>query len=183
MANSPKTGGESSGANCLWGELSDIHIHRETPTIRLLRKQVIAILDRVMQENKPKVTQISPLQENEAKCIPKWIPPSLERDKPLALYRNDEDLEKMLEDQEREDDPMLAYMKQKKKKSQMSKGGKKEKPLYKGPDPPPNRFNIRPGYRWDGVDRSNGFEMKRFAMLANKAATQTQAYKWSSEDM
>lgn len=105
-----------------------------------------------------------------------------EVDKPLARYRDDEDLEKMLKDQEREDDPMLAYMKQKKKKQNV-KEGKKEKPLYRGPDPPPNRFNIRPGYRWDGVDRSNGFEMKRFAMLANKAASQTQAYKWSSEDM
>lgn len=46
-----------------------VHIHRETPTICPLRKQFIAILDRVMQENKPTVTQISPLQENEALVI------------------------------------------------------------------------------------------------------------------
>lgn len=58
-----------------------------------------------------------------------------------------------------------------------------EKPVYKGPDPPPNIFNIRPGYRWDSVNRSSGFENERLPKLANRSVSQTDAYKWSAEDV
>ena len=58
-----------------------------------------------------------------------------------------------------------------------------EKPVYKGPDPPPNIFNIRPEYRWDGVNHSSGCENKRLPKLANRSVSQTDAYQWSAEDM
>lgn len=55
-------------------------------------------------------------------------------------------------------------------------------PIYQGAFPP-NRYNIRPGYRWDGVDRSNGYEKKRFEALNAKKAVEEEAYKWSTSDM
>ncbi|XP_070621849.1 BUD13 homolog [Erythrolamprus reginae] len=105
-----------------------------------------------------------------------------EMQKPLARYIDDEDLDQMLREQEREGDPMASFMRKKKAAAKEGKGTK-EKPKYSGPAPPLNRFNIWPGYRWDGVDRSNGFEKKRFARIASKKATQELAYKWSVEDM
>ncbi|XP_059167247.1 BUD13 homolog [Physella acuta] len=108
-----------------------------------------------------------------------------EASKPLARYADDKDLDKMLREEERADDPMLAYIQSQKKKveDKCEKSKRNELPRYKGPAPPPNRYNIPPGYRWDGVNRSNGFENKIFASLANKKATQELAYKWSTEDM
>ncbi|XP_028931330.1 BUD13 homolog isoform X1 [Ornithorhynchus anatinus] len=103
-----------------------------------------------------------------------------EMQKPLARYIDDEDLDQMLREQEREGDPMADFIK---KKAAKENKGKKTKPRYSGPAPPLNRFNIWPGYRWDGVDRSNGFEQKRFARLASKKAVEELAYKWSVEDM
>lgn len=105
-----------------------------------------------------------------------------EAHKPLARHIDDEDLDRMLREQEREGDPMAALLRKKKAKESKLKGIK-EKPRYRGPAPPPNRFNIMPGYRWDGVDRSNGFEQKRYNRIADKKAVQDMAYKWSVEDM
>lgn len=57
------------------------------------------------------------------------------------------------------------------------------KPRYRGPDPQKNRFDIWPGYRWDGVDRSNGYERRLFESIANRHAKAQEAYLWSVEDM
>ncbi|XP_055338269.1 BUD13 homolog [Paramacrobiotus metropolitanus] len=103
-----------------------------------------------------------------------------EMSKPLARYVDDSDRDAFLKAQDREGDPMLEYLSKKRNKTQGDAG---ERPKYKGAPPPPNRFGIPPGYRWDGVDRSNGFEKERFKRSSNKIASAADAYKWSTEDM
>jgi len=103
-----------------------------------------------------------------------------EMSKPLARGVDDDDRDALLKERDREDDPMAAYMR--KKKAKMD-GNKKRLPQYQGPQPPPNRFGILPGYRWDGVDRSNGFENKLMTQGASRKAQEEEAYKWSTEDM
>lgn len=80
-----------------------------------------------------------------------------EKFKPLARYKDDEELNEELKDRERWNDPAAMFLTGVKK----SKKAAPKFPLYQGSFPP-NRYNIRPGYRWDGVDRSNGFEKDYF---------------------
>lgn len=79
----------------------------------------------------------------------------------VARYADDKALNDELKERERWNDPMAKLITSKKKDSGRRKGGGGGK-TYQGASEP-NRYGIKPGWRWDGVDRSNGFERKWFA--------------------
>jgi pre-mRNA-splicing factor CWC26 len=112
----------------------------------------------------------------------------------FARHKDDGQLEEMRKREIRKDDPMAAYeaksraTKSKKKKSSKKSNNNEEeqpedKPIYKGPPPKANRYGIRPGYRWDGVDRGNGWEDKLLAKQFSSTRKKEEAYRWRSADM
>ncbi|KAG7370936.1 pre-mRNA-splicing factor of RES complex [Nitzschia inconspicua] len=104
----------------------------------------------------------------------------------FARHDDDERLEELRKNEIREEDPMAHYAAKKQKKSAPKHGDtimESTKPIYKGPPPKPNRYGIRPGYRWDGVDRGNGFEDKILAQKYSTKQKEEQAYRWRSADM
>lgn len=118
-----------------------------------------------------------------------------EASKPLARYADDADLNSELKEVIHAEDPMSAYFEKQKAKKEKKKKKKHrgdndddeeadERPRYKGPpEPPANRYGIWPGYRWDGVDRSNGFEKKLVDDITRRKVERELAYKWGAEDM
>ncbi|KAK5981979.1 BUD13 [Trichostrongylus colubriformis] len=92
---------------------------------------------------------------------------------PLARMADDAEMNRHLKEQILEEDPMAVMLNTKKRKQALNRGDLVY-PTYQG-ECPPNRFGIRPGYRWDGVDRSNGFE-GRLAQAKNKKNAQEREY-------
>jgi len=90
----------------------------------------------------------------------------------VARTADDVDLNDELKEQDRWNDPM-AQLVTKKKKGKSASG----KSLYKGAFEP-NRYGIRPGFRWDGVDRGNGFEKLWFAARNKKRDREELEYAW-----
>lgn len=97
---------------------------------------------------------------------------------PLAIAKDDEERNRELKERQRWDDPAASFLKKKKKGAISSRTGQ---PLYAGATCP-NRFEIRPGHRWDGVDRSNGFEKRWFKRHNEARDRETQIYAWSIDD-
>lgn len=96
----------------------------------------------------------------------------------MKPQKSDVEVERELRGREMAADPMLEYFREKERE----KSGNKNVQLYKGPYPP-NRFNIRPGFRWDGVDRSNGHEKKLLEKDLDKKAGEEEAYRDATRDL
>ncbi|KAL4767969.1 Pre-mRNA-splicing factor cwc26 [Aspergillus nidulans var. acristatus] len=96
---------------------------------------------------------------------------------PLARTADDEELNEELKAQTRWNDPAAQFL------TKSTGGGRSKtgKPLYKGAFQP-NRYGIRPGHRWDGVDRSNGFEKEWFAARNKKGRLEALEYEWQMDE-
>ncbi|CAK7229771.1 Pre-mRNA-splicing factor cwc26 [Sporothrix bragantina] len=105
---------------------------------------------------------------------------------PLARKADDEDMNRELKAQTRWNDPMAAFLKPAAATSAAAGGSSKstaskaDRPVYRGPAAP-NRYGIRPGYRWDGVDRGIGFEAERFKAINRKERNRDLEYQWQMD--
>ncbi|KAL4585372.1 hypothetical protein LXL04_009991 [Taraxacum kok-saghyz] len=174
-------------------------VRRDKRTGERLSKDQIELLQK--KDDKPKEIKLEwgkgLAQKREAEAKLQEL--ELEKAKPFARTRDDPDLDNMLKDRVRWGDPMAHLVKKKHSEvvvpdigdnERMKESGfivPQEVPnhswLKRGFDAAPNRYGIKPGRHWDGVDRSTGFEKQMFNRQNEKQATEREAYLWSVADM
>ncbi|KAJ5119370.1 hypothetical protein N7448_010039 [Penicillium atrosanguineum] len=96
---------------------------------------------------------------------------------PLARGIEDETMNDELRARDRWNDPAAGFLTERSRPGASVTG----KPLYKGAFQP-NRYGIRPGHRWDGVDRANGFEKDWFAARNKKGRMEALDYQWQMDE-
>ncbi|KAK0619832.1 Pre-mRNA-splicing factor of RES complex-domain-containing protein [Immersiella caudata] len=102
---------------------------------------------------------------------------------PLARGKDDEEMNREMRAAARWNDPMAQFLSN--ESGYDGRGGRRKgkgrRPVYKGAAAP-NRYGIRPGYRWDGVDRGNGFEAERFKAINRKERVKGLEYAWQMDE-
>ncbi|WCJ20704.1 Pre-mRNA-splicing factor cwc26 [Euphorbia peplus] len=174
-------------------------VFRDKTGQRISKEEYLKLKNRV--EEKPKYKKIEwgkgLAQKREAEAKMQEL--EVEKDKPFARTRDDPELDSLLKDRLRWGDPMAHLVKKKHPGLVLTDLGDSEKMKESGfvvpqeipnhswitrrMDAAPNRYGIRPGRHWDGIDRSNGFEKKMFNRQNEKKATEREAYLWSVSDM
>ncbi|KAI1659847.1 Pre-mRNA-splicing factor of RES complex-domain-containing protein [Daldinia decipiens] len=107
----------------------------------------------------------------------------------VARHADDEDMNREMKEQVRWGDSMAQFIEPKRAAGGGGGGGGgggktrklKGKPIYQGAWTP-NRYGIRPGYRWDGVDRGNGFEAERFKAINRRERNKGLEYSWQMDE-
>ncbi|KAL4602207.1 hypothetical protein ACB092_10G037000 [Castanea dentata] len=173
--------------------------YRDKKGERISKEEFLKLRKKVKVEEKPKEIKLEwgkgLAQKQEAEARLQEL--ESEKDKPFARTRDDPELDKMLRERIRDGDPM-AHLKKHPELILLNLGDNEKMKesgfvvpqdipdhswLKRRLDAAPNRYGIRPGRHWDGVDRSNGFEKGLFKRMNEKRATQTEAYLWSVSDM
>ncbi|KAL7629163.1 Pre-mRNA-splicing factor cwc26 [Parahypoxylon ruwenzoriense] len=106
----------------------------------------------------------------------------------VARHADDADLNREMREQVRWGDTMARFVEPKGGSGGGGGGGEttrkkklKGRPIYQGAWTP-NRYQIRPGYRWDGVDRGNGFEAERFKAINRRERNKGLEYSWQMDE-
>ncbi|OAQ62244.1 cell cycle control protein (Cwf26) [Pochonia chlamydosporia 170] len=94
---------------------------------------------------------------------------------------DDEEMNKELKGQKRWNDPMLQFIGDKNDKAKSQIATTSGRPMYAGAVPP-NRYGVKPGYRWDGVDRGIGFEAERFKAINRRDRIKGLNYSWQMDE-
>ena len=115
----------------------------------------------------------------------------------VARYADDEGMNEEMKGVGRWGDPMAGYVSEKKTTAVAEGTTRRDergeettsntvaraqrKKEYQGAAMP-NRYGIRPGWRWDGVDRGNGFEKEWFQARGRKSRNENLEYQWQMDE-
>ncbi|KAF2097204.1 hypothetical protein NA57DRAFT_77458 [Rhizodiscina lignyota] len=94
----------------------------------------------------------------------------------VARYADDVEMNQELKERDRWNDPAAGFIAEKKQGKSVS-----GRPLYKGAAWP-NRYGIKPGHKWDGVERSNGFEKKWFEARNRQNSRKELEHMWQMDE-